>query len=112
MMNFLRLLPVFLSALILGAHFFRGGQLPLVLVTLTMPLILFIRRPWAARIVQVGLIAGGLEWARTTVHLVIERQAIGAPWIRLALILGTVAILTFCSPLVFRSRSLQERFLS
>jgi len=109
-MNFLRLLPVLLSVLLLGAHFFRAGQLPLVLVTLTIPAILLIRRPWAVRIVQVGLIAGGFEWARTTVHLVIERQAIGEPWIRLALILGTVAILTFCSPLVFRSRSLRERY--
>ncbi len=109
-MNFLRLFPVLLSALLLGAHFYRAGQLPLVLVVLAAPTILFFRRPWAARIIQIGLIAGGLEWARTMVGLVMARQAMGAPWTRLALILGAVSVLTACSALVFRSRALKERY--
>ncbi len=106
-MNFLRLLPVFLSALLLGAHFLRAGTFVLVLITLAGPLILLIHRTWVARAVQIGLIAGGVEWARTLVQLVLARQIMGEPWTRLAFILGGVAILTTCSALVFRFSSLR-----
>lgn len=102
-MGNLRRVPVVLSALLLGAHFLRGGHWLLLLASLAIPAISWIRRPWAPRIVQVALIAGALEWARTLALLVMAREAIGAPWTRLALILGTVAVFTACSALVFGS---------
>lgn len=109
-MNFIRILPVLLSSLILGAHFYRAGSMGLVLFSLLIPLILLVRSPWAVRIIQAGLIAGGIEWIITLVRLVSVRQAIGASWVRLSLILGAVAVMTFLSSLVFRSQSLRERY--
>lgn len=109
-MNFIRILPVLLSSLILGAHFYRAGSMVLVLFSLLMPLFLLIRIPWAVRVIQAGLIAGGIEWIITLVKLVSVRQAIGAPWVRLSLILGAVAVMTFLSALVFRSRPLREHY--
>lgn len=109
-MNFFRLLPVILSALILGAHFFRTGSLLFVLIALAIPVILLIHRLWVARLVQIVLIAGGVEWVRTLVRLASERQAIGEPWSRLAIILGGVAILTACSALVFRLSALRKLY--
>ena len=109
-MNFIRLLPVLLSILLLGAHFLRAGNVALVLITLAIPLVLLIRRPWAAHMVQIELIVGGAEWVRTLISLVLVRQAMGAPWTRLALIPGGVAMLPICSAFVFRSTSLRERY--
>lgn len=109
-MNFIYILPVLLSSLILSAHFYRAGSPVLVFISLSMPFILLIRSPWAVRVIQAGLIAGGGEWIITVIRLVLARQAIGAPWVRLSLILGTVAVLTFLSALVFRSQSLRERY--
>lgn len=109
-MNFIRLLPVILSILLLGAHFFRAGNIAFVLCTVVTLLILVIRKPWVVRLVQIVLVIGGIEWIRTAVILARMRQAAGAPWMRLVLILGAVAALTICSSLIFRYKSLRKRY--
>jgi len=108
--NAIRLLPVVLSCLVLGAHFLRAGFPPLVVLSAVAPFLLLARRPWAARTVQVVLILGGLEWVRTVVGLAQVRYAAGEPWMRMAIILTVVALFTMASALVFRSKSLRERY--
>lgn len=109
-MNALRLLPVVLSALLLGAHFFRAGLFPVVILALLFPALLFFRRAWAARLVQILLVLGALEWIRTLLVLVAERHAGGQPWAMLVVILGVVAVFTGCSALLFCGRSLKTRY--
>jgi len=109
-MNFIKLLPVMLSLLLLGAHFFRAEVNVLVLSVVVMLFMLLIRKPWVVRVIQVVLVLGSIEWIRTAVTLIRNRQNMGAPWERLALILGGAALLTICSTLVFRAKSLRERY--
>jgi hypothetical protein len=108
--TFLRLLPVFLSALVLAAHFLRGGRLLGVAICLAALLILLVRESWAARSMQVLLVLGSLEWIRTTLALVAERRSLGAPWIRMAAILAGVALFTAASALVFQGTRLKRRY--
>lgn len=109
-MNFIRLLPVFLSILLMAAHFLYAGYSILVFIVLASLLILLIRKPWAVRIIQIELILGGIEWIRAALNYVDIRQASNMPWTRLAVILGVVSLVTIASALVFRSRSLKERY--
>lgn len=109
-MNALKLLPVILSGLLLGAHFLRAGLFPLVVLSLAFPALLLLKRHWAARIVQIILVLGALEWIRTLLILVDERRTAEQPWTRLAIILALVAIFTACSALVFCCRSLKKRY--
>jgi len=109
-MNFIRLLPVILSLLLLGAHFFRAGMIVLVLPAIVVLFMLLICKPGVARLVQAVLVVGGVEWIRTLLVFVKMRQSAGAPWERLALILGGMALFTVCSALVFRLKSLRERY--
>ena len=109
-MNLLRLLPVILSMLVLGAHFYRAGHLLLACGALLALGLLFIRRPLAVRLMQGLLVAGAVEWLATAVRLVMFRQAEGLPWLRLALILGLVALCTLLSALVFRTQGLKARY--
>jgi membrane-associated PAP2 superfamily phosphatase len=109
-MNFIKLFPVILSTLLLGAHFFRYGNIVLVMLTAALLPVLLVRRPWVVRLFQAVLVIGAIEWTRTLVELVKMRQAMGAPWIRLAVILGAVAVITICSAFVFRFKSLRERY--
>ncbi len=109
-MNILKLLPVILSLLLIGAHFFRSGNIIIVLFAVITMLLLLIRKPWVVRLCQIILVTGGIEWIRTMVVFVKMRQSVGAPWERLALILGGVAVFTICSAFVFRFRSLRERY--
>ncbi len=111
-MNVIRLLPVILSLLLLSAHFYRAGIMFLVIGTLASGLFLFVRSYWAARIMQGILLIGGIEWIRTLVILAMQRQDMGRPWVRLAVILGVVAVLTISSALVFRLKSLREWYKS
>ena len=109
-MNALKLVPVILSGLLLGAHFMRTGLFPLVVLSLGFPVLLLFRRPWAARLVQIILVLGALEWVRTLMVLVGQRRTAGQAWTRLAIILGLVAVFTGCSALVFSCGSLKKRY--
>lgn len=110
MRNFLQLLPVILSALLLAAHFLRDGALPLVALSALLPFLLLIRRPWAARIVQIALAAGAVLWWQTLTEFVAMRQAFGQPWTRLAIILGVVVLFTLGSAFVFYLPALRQRY--
>ncbi len=109
-MNFLRLLPVMLSCLVLGAHFMRAGLLPLAVICVLVPFVLLVRSRWAALAVQLFLVLGALEWVRTLIALYAARQAAGLSGGRMAVIIGGVAAFTLLSALVFRARSLRSRY--
>jgi len=109
-MNVLRLAPVLISTLFLSAHFFRARNFPLLALAVGIAVILLISRKWVPRVVQIALVAGGAEWARTTVVLASARAAAGQSWTRLATILGAVAFFTMCSGLGVRLPGLKERY--
>jgi len=109
-MNVVRLLPVILAFGLLAAHFSRADMLPAVIVSLLTPFLLLIRKAWIARSIQILLLIGALEWVRSMFGYIQVRKEIGEDWGRLAVILITVALLTACSGLVFRGKSLRKRY--
>ena len=109
-LNALRLLPVFVVLAILAAHFYRGwAWVPFGITVALLPL-LFVRAPWAARVLQAALVVGALEWLRTAAALIAVRQSMGQPYTRLALILGSVALATALCALIFQWRPVRLRF--
>lgn len=111
-MNFIRLLPVILSFLLIAAHFFRAGQVYLAVSCLLILLLLIPKKTWVPRVFQVLLVVAALEWLRSLFMFVQMRIAFDAPWTRLAIILGTLALLTALSGLVFRGKALRGRYSS
>ena len=110
-MNFVRLLPVIISTLLLGAHFSRAGLPLLAVIFVLLPAILFLKRDWVARLTQVVLVLGALEWLRITLVYVAERREAGQSWVRLAAILGGVAAFTLVSAwMLSRSGALRKRY--
>jgi len=102
-MKALKLLPVIFSMLLLGTHFYRAGHLLLAGGALLSLGLLCIRKPQATWLTQGLLIAGAAEWLATAIRLVADRQAQGLPWLRLAIILGLVALCTLFSTLPLRA---------
>ena len=100
--------PVVLSFLVLGAHFLRGGSMIAVFVVLALIGLLFLRRPWVARLVQAVLVLGALEWLRTMYELAQIRAMHGQPYGRMLVILGIVAAVTLCSALLFQTPALKD----
>jgi hypothetical protein len=109
-MHLLWLLPPAVSLALLGAHFHRAGNWPLVLACAALLGLLALPRAWVVRLVQVSLALGALEWLWTALVLVQARWALGQPWLRLTLILGGVSLFTAASAFVFRQRGLRNRF--
>lgn len=105
-MTALLLTPVVLSLLVLGAHFLRAGNIPLVAASLALLVLLAFHKPWAARTVQAALVLGALEWVLTLVHLADIRAQLGMPGMRMAIILGVVAAFTLASALLFQTKRL------
>jgi hypothetical protein len=109
-MSFVILIPVYLSLLLLAAHFLRAGWIPAVALALLSPFILIVKRKWAARTIQIILMLASVEWIRTLLAIMAQRRAAGEPWQRMAAILGGVALFTACSALLFLCRPLKARF--
>ena len=109
-MNAIRLLPVFLSALLIAAHCLRMGSLILVVCSLAFPILLLFPKRWSARVVQLCLIIASVEWFRTLFVIASQRMEASMPWKRLVVILGSVAVLTGASACVFFMKPLKERY--
>jgi hypothetical protein len=103
-------LLVVLSLLFLGAHFLRYGNEVGVVFSLAPIALLFVRKPWAARVVQAVLFLGAMEWARTLYELVQMRLALGMPVTRMVVILAAVIFLTATSALLFEIPAMKRAF--
>ena len=109
-MNRIKFSPVILSCVLLSAHFMRAGETGIVLLWLSVPLLLLLRRRWVPLVMTLMLLLGAFIWGETTLALIRMRLAMGAPWGRLALIMGTVTALTAASALVFRTEGVRRRY--
>ena len=107
-MQALIFVPIVLSLLVLAAHFLRYGQELGVIASLLLIGLLFVQRAWAARLIQVALGLGAIEWARTLFELVQVRVALGAPVVRMVLILGIVIAVTAVSAVLFQTSTLKR----
>lgn len=96
-MKVVKALPVILSALLIGAHFLRSGNVTIVVLILCAPLLMLVRGRWPAWVLRVALAAAAFEWIRTAFTIAQERAAIGAPTTRMFVILGAVALFTLAS---------------
>lgn len=109
-MTLLSLTPAAIACLLLAAHFYRAGNLAVAVVAALLPGLLFVRRPWAARVIQIALVLGALEWLRGTFMFAQERLAQGGPVLRLVLILGSVAAFTLVAAGLVQSRRGRTHF--
>ncbi|NJD32373.1 MAG: hypothetical protein FIB04_10850 [Gammaproteobacteria bacterium] len=83
-----------LALLLLAAHFYRAGSHVLAIVSFALVALVFVTRPWAARVLRITLFLGALEWLRTAWMLAGHRAAMGQPYARMLVILFAVALVT------------------
>jgi len=108
--SFLQLIPVVLSFVLIGAHFLRSNNLILVGLSLLCICLLFVKKALIARLIQVVLVLGAVEWVYTTYVFASMRMENGMPWVRLVIILGVVICFTLGSSGVFFLRTQKERY--
>ncbi len=107
-MSVLFYIPVVLSLLVLGAHFLRYDVMVGVIVVVVLIGLLFLRKAWVPRVLQVALLLALFEWAHTLYTIAQARLALGVPITRLVIILGAVIAVTAVSALLFESKTLKR----
>ena len=101
-----------LALLLLAAHFFRAGWIPVAGLCAALVTLLFVRTAWAARTLRIALTVGTLEWLRTAWIFAAARAAADQPYARLLAIIGTVAALTALAAWAIGSRPARRHFRS
>ena len=99
-----RLIPVALGVLILCAHFLRSGGSAQILACLCAFALIFFKKRWFKTVAPFLLIAAALIWADTAYELIFIRRIMGAPWMKMAIILGAVSLFTAASGMAFLSK--------
>jgi hypothetical protein len=99
-----------LALLLLAAHLFHSGAVPLAALAILLVGLLAVPRPWAARTLQVILAVAVIEWILTTVGLAQLRLRHDEPYVRLAVILGFVTLFTACAAAAFQHPLLRAHF--
>jgi len=107
---FMKIIPIILCSLLMAAHFGRASLFALQIASLLIPFLLFWKSRISARLIQIFLILYGFEWIRTLIYYARIRSENGESWLRLAIILGVVALLNFAAVLVFKTKSMKQRY--
>jgi hypothetical protein len=105
-----RLIAPILALALLAASFLRAGDTPMVIACAALALLLAVPRPWAARIAQVALALAAVRWLWLAWMLAEMRAAAGVPYLRMTIILGTVALFTLLAALVFQGARLRRYY--
>ncbi len=108
----LQLIPLTLSTLLLMAHFLRADNYGAIAFWGTVPFMLLLRKAWATRILQLLLVIGAIIWINTAFSIAQVRIELGESWLRMAIILGAVSLMTVWAALWFQKARLRERFLA
>jgi len=104
----LSLLPAILCLSAFAAHLIRNGLGAVGLLVPFLLCLLFVPRGWVARLFQMLLLVTAFEWVRTTVIIAAERREAGAPWLRMAIIMGVVTLFTLFAAALFEGKTLQR----
>lgn len=112
MKGFLLSIPAFVASLMLAAHFYRAQLMAGVAGSLLLAGLLFVPRNWAIRTAGALLMLGALEWLRTMLVFITDRQSEGRPWTRLAIIMIGVECFTVIAAMLlqFRLRAVPRGF--
>ena len=99
-----------LGLVLLAAHLFHAGAVALAVLAALLLGLLAVRRPWAARTLQIVLAIAVIEWIQTAIVLAQLRLRHDQPHVRLVVILGSVALVTGLAAAAFQRPAMRAYF--
>lgn len=106
----IRIIPLIIAFLLLGAHFLRSGHIILAGLSIFVPLMLLIKKRWILLVVKWLAYSGAIVWIQTIFFLVQQRRIAGVPWVRMLLILSGVTVLTLYAGYLLNSDIVKQRY--
>jgi len=108
-MIFLNLIPVYIAAIMIAAHFSRVGNFAAAGVCIGLPFLLLLRRRWATQVVRLFFVFTAIVWLFTLYDLVSIRLTAELPWLRMALILSAVSAFSILPFFILKRPSLDQK---
>ena len=105
-----RIILTSISFLLAAAHFYRLGINIVAYLCLALPFLFFIKKRIILIVLQVILYLMTIEWIRSTLNYIQIRENEGTLWLRLALILGGVALFTLMSGILLNFGKIKEKY--
>ena len=102
--------PVVISLWVLAAHFLRAGDVFVCLGLAVTPLLLCIKKSWAARTLQLALLGASLIWMQSTYQMLSTRLMMGDDWVRMFIIMVGVICFTLLSACVFLHPEWEKKY--
>jgi hypothetical protein len=99
-MRYVVAIPAFLSSVILGAHFYRSGQIVIVGLCAAMAILAFVPFSPFRKMVQLGLLAGAIHLLWTTVEIAQRRAQMGEAATRMMIIMLGVSVWVILSAIL------------
>ena len=98
------------AAILLGAHFLRGGDLAGLALCLAAPFLFFWRSRWSLYALQLLAYVACAVWIGVAIEIVQMRMQLDQRWTAAALILGAVTLYTLIAGLLLNSHALRARY--
>lgn len=105
-----RLIFPVLASLLFAAHLMFWNQHLWMAVPVALIALLFVKRAWVPRVIEVCFAVFTIEWVMTAYALYLKRIAAGSPWMLGVSIVAGCAVFTLLSALVFETRTLKKHY--
>lgn len=106
----IRIILYVIAALLIGAHFLRAANLPVMAICLGVPFIFFYRRRLSLVALQVFAYAAAGVWLHTAWQLIHTRLANNQDWKVAATIIGAVALYSVLAGVLLNSPVMRKRY--
>lgn len=111
-MKVFKYILVALSFALLSAHFMRSGEYGLMLITIILPLLLFIKKKIVTIIIGIILLFSSIEWFLTGYKIYQLREAMALPSSRMLIIMGSVGIFTILSAAMLITKKIKDSYIA
>ena len=106
----LRIIPIFLAAVLVAAHFLRSYSFLPMAISLLAPVLLLVKKRWSLVTLQALAFLAALIWLITLYGIIQQRIFEGRSWAASAIILGVVTLFTLWSGWVLNAPQVKERY--
>jgi len=106
----IRIVVYVIAALLIGAHYLRAANIPVMAICICVPFIFLYRRRLSLVLLQIFAYAAAGIWLQTAWELVQVRQAHQQDWKVGAAILVAVALYSLMAGLLLNSNVMRERY--
>ena len=106
----IRVVLVSFSFLMLAAHFSRGDNTYLMVLSLLIPFLFFIKKRMVLILIQVLCYLGSIAWLYSMYDYIQQRIADDIAWGNLAVIISVIALFTAFTGFLLNSTIMKERY--